>query len=259
MPAHYLPTGHPHGSSRTHVCSNGVVDISHAMPSAGSSLEQGKLRAFDYPLIASETHWPAGKQLTFALKHRSIEVNGQYGLTLADLDNSSFDNTCRLCITLEAEGGSQPASAATTQAVALYGGDNGAGDDPTLAFADLNAPVELGGSDTHPLAYLFAYTAGDNSGLQRLHVGPYTCDAGHELALVRVLDAAGSPSTPGLHRTGLTSIADVDAYIRTLSSGTSSTGYGGLSYTKSTNPQGGDFDSTKNYHYVIAITPEDDY
>ena len=67
--AHYLPTGHPHGSNRTHVCSNGVVDISHAMPSAGSSLEQGKLRAFDYPLISGETHWPAGKQLTFALKH----------------------------------------------------------------------------------------------------------------------------------------------------------------------------------------------
>ena len=71
--AHYLPATHPHGSGRTHVCSNGIVDISHAMPSAGSSLEQGKLRAFDYPLISSETHWPAGKQLTFALKHRSID------------------------------------------------------------------------------------------------------------------------------------------------------------------------------------------
>ena len=66
--AHYLPATHPHGSDRTHVCSNGVVDISHAMPSAGSSLEQGKLRAFDYPLISSQTHWPAGKQLTFALE-----------------------------------------------------------------------------------------------------------------------------------------------------------------------------------------------
>eukprot|EP01044_Picomonas_judraskeda_P032693 COSAG03_NODE_12756_length_532_cov_1.655889_1_plen_50_part_01 len=34
-------------------------------------------------------------------------------------------------------------------------------------------------------AYLFAYTTGDNTGIQRLHVGPYTCAAGKELALVR--------------------------------------------------------------------------
>ncbi len=48
----------------------------------------------------------------------------------------------------------------------------------------------------------------------------------------------------------------MDAYIRTLSGGTGATGYGSLSYTKSTNPQGGDFDNTKNYFYVIAITRE---
>ena len=87
-----------------------------------------------------------------------------------------------------------------------------------------------------------------------MHVGPYTRAAGKELALVRVLNATGSPGTPGLHRTGLTSIADVDAYIRTLSGGTGTYGHGGLSYTKSGDQQGGDFDSVVSYHYVIAIT-----
>ena len=74
-----------------------------------------------------------------------------------------------------------------------------------------------------------------------------------------MLDGDSSPSAVAFVRTGLSAITDVDAYIRTLSGGTGATGYGNLSYTKSTNPQGGDFDANKNYHYVIAITPEDDY
>ena len=103
--------------------------------------------------------------------------------------------------------------------------------------------------------HLFAHTAGDNTGIQRLHLGPYSCAAGQELALVRVLNATGSPGTPGLYRTGLTSITDVDAYTHTLSGGTGTYGHGSLSYTKSGDPQGGDFDNVVNYHYVIAITP----
>jgi hypothetical protein len=256
--AHYLPTVHPHGSERTHVTAAGVVDISHAMPASGTTAEQGKYRAFDYTLINSSTpvHWPAGKDLTFALKHRSVEVPGQYSFGLQALDNTSFDNTCRVCITLETDAPShQPSIGATTQSVPLYSGDNGDGADPTLSWNDLDGPVERGGTDTHVGAYLFAYTTGDNTGIQRLHVGPYTCAAGKELALVRVLNATGSPGTPGLHRTGLTSIADVDAYIRTRRGGTGTYGYGSLSYTKSGDPQGGDFDNVSNYHYVIAVTP----
>ena len=256
--AHYLPAGHPHGSDRTHVTAAGVIDISHAMPAGGTSAEQGKYRRFDYPLIvAAETqHWPAGKELTFSLKHRSVEVPGQYGFTLTSLDNTSFDNTCRVCITLETDTPShQPTNGPSSQVVPLYSGDNGDGADPTLSWTDLDGPVELGGADAHAGAYLFAHTAGDNTGIQRLHLGPYSCAAGQELALVRVLNATGSPGTPGLHRTGLTSIADVDAYIRTLSGGTGTYGYGSLSYTKSGDPQGGDFDNVVNYHYIIAITP----
>ena len=250
--AHYLPTVHPYGSARTHVLSTGVVDITHATAAAGSNAHV----RLDLPLIAATTpvHWPAGKELTFALKHRSVETPGQYGFSLEPLDNVSFDNTCRVCITLETDGGAQPAAAATSQAVALFSGDNGASSDPTLAFADFNAPVERGGADAHTGAYLVAYSQGNNTDIQRLHVGPYTCAAAHELAIVRVINVAGSSAAPGLHRTSLSTIANVDSYIRTLSGGTSSTGYGGLSYTKSTNPQGGDFDATVNYFYIVAIT-----
>ena len=250
--AHYLPTNHPHGSELTHVLSTGVVDITHATAAAGSSSHV----TLDLPLIDSATpvHWPVGKELTFALKHRSVETAGQYGFSLEALDNTSFDNTCRVCVTLEANAGNQPALAATSQAVALYSGDNGASSDPTLLYADFNAPVERGGADAHTGAYLFAHSVGNNTGIQRLHVGPYTCAAAHELAIVRLINVAGSSATPGLYRTGLSSIANLDTYIRTLSSGTGSLGYGGLSYTKSTNPQGGDFDATVNYFYVVAIT-----
>jgi hypothetical protein len=38
-----------------------------------------------------------------------------------------------------------------------------------------SGPVELGGADAHVGAYLFAHTAGDNTSIQRLHLGPYSC------------------------------------------------------------------------------------
>eukprot|EP01043_Picozoa_sp_COSAG02_P034887 COSAG02_NODE_2465_length_8785_cov_21.743610_3_plen_352_part_00 len=193
--------GHPHGSDRTHVTTAGIIDISHAMPAAGTSAEQGKYRRFDYPLIetASAQHWPAGKELTFNLKHRSVEIAGQYGFALTSLDNTSFDNTCRVCIVLETDTPShQPTNGPSSQVVPLYSGDNGDSTDPTLSWNDLDGPVELGGTDVHTGAYLFAHTAGDNTGIQRLHLGPYTCAAGKELALVRVLNATGSPNVMSL-------------------------------------------------------------
>ena len=51
--------------------------------------------------------------------------------------------------------------------------DNGDASGPTLTWTDRDGPVELGGADAHVGAYLFAYTTGDNTGIQRLHVGPY--------------------------------------------------------------------------------------
>eukprot|EP01046_Picozoa_sp_COSAG06_P032243 COSAG06_NODE_3206_length_5684_cov_4.900286_1_plen_261_part_00 len=149
-----------------------------------------------------------------------------------------------------ADGSKQYSTATSRPNTLLYSGDNGASSDPTLLYADFNAPVERGGADAHTGAFLFAHSIGNNTGIQRLHVGPYTCDAAHELAIVRLINVAGSSATPGLYRTGLSSIANLDTYIRTLSSGTGTLGYGGLSYTKSTNPQGGDFDATVNYFYV---------
>ena len=52
-------------------------------------------------ILKRVTHRAYGPYALCVLKHRSVEVAGQYGFALTDLDDGSFDNTCRVCITLE--------------------------------------------------------------------------------------------------------------------------------------------------------------
>jgi hypothetical protein len=50
------------------VSANTRIDISHALDNDGTTVEAGKRRLFDYTLISNtQTHWEAGKSLTFGL------------------------------------------------------------------------------------------------------------------------------------------------------------------------------------------------
>ena len=244
--AHYLPATFPTNDARNTVVSNTRIDISHALNNAGTLEEAGKRRSFDYTLVEGDTHWPRGKVLTFGLAHRSLEHAGQYGPVMA-LDSTTWDRSCRLVVSLEATGGQQSAVAVPSTQVPLFAGDGGSGSAPTIAAADYDQPVELGGADTHATAVLFASTAGDSKNITAHHLGPFTCATGLELALFSVHQG----TTIRTHRTGATSITNVDTYLRNLSPDASK-GYGSLYYA---NASGVTFSQHTNRYYVIAVTP----
>ena len=104
-----------------------------------------------------------------------------------------------------------------------------------------------GGADTHQTAYLFASTAGDSKNIRPHHLGPFTCAAGQELMLFNVYQG----TTVHTHRTGLTSIANVDTYLRALAPDASK-GYGAIYYA---NSGGVTYSQHTNRYYVIAATP----
>jgi len=81
-----------------------------------------------------------------------------------------------------------------------------------VTAASFDQPAELGGADTHLTAHLFASTAGDSKNIRPHHLGPFTCATGQELMLFNVYQG----TTVHTHRTGLTSIANVDTYLRGL-------------------------------------------
>ena len=244
--AHFLPATYPSNDPRNTVVSNGRIDISHALSNTGTLEEAGKRRTFDYTLVEGDTHWPEGKVLTFGLAHRSLEHAGQYGPVTA-LDSTTWDRSCRLVVTLEATGGQQSAVSVPSTEVPLYSGDGGSGAEPTIAAASFDQPTELGGADTHQTAYLFASTAGDSKNIRPHHLGPFTCAAGQELMLFNVYQG----TTVHTHRTGLTSVANIDTYLRALAPDASK-GYGAIYYA---NSAGVTYSQHTNRYYVIAVTP----
>ena len=79
------------------------------------------------------------------------------------------------------------------------------------------------------------------------HLGPFTCAAGQELALFNVYQG----TTVHTHRTGLTSIANVDTYLRGLTPDYAK-GYGSIYYANS-----GGVKTIATWH-LAAFLPHDD-
>jgi hypothetical protein len=245
--AHYLPAVYPANDGRVNTVSNTRIDISHALDNDGTTVEAGKRRLFDYTLISNtQTHWEAGKELTFGLEYRSLENDGQYDQPKA-MDDTVWDRTCRLVVTLETDGGHQPPASVPNTVVPLFTADGGSGAEPTITAGNYDAPIELGGADAHSTAFLFAYTLGNSKGIRQYHIGPFTCASDKELRLFNVQNG----STVYTHRTGAQSIANVDEYLRALTPhGTS--GYGSIYYA---NANGVSYSQHNNRYYVIAVTP----
>jgi hypothetical protein len=244
--AHYLPAVYPAGDGRVNTVSNTRVDISHALDNDGTSVEAGKRRMFDYTLVSdTQTHWAAGKELTFGLQYRSLENDGQYDQP-KPMDDTVWDRTCRLVVTLETDGGHQPPASVPNTIVPLFTADNGASTEPTIVAASYDAPIEVGGADVHDTAFLFAYTLGDSKGIRQHHMGPFTCAAGQELLLFGVQNG----SVVNTHRTGLQSIANIDEYLRALTPNATK-GYGSIYYA---NANGVAYSQHNNRYYAIAAT-----
>ena len=249
--AHYMPAVFPADDSRVNTVNNTRIDISHALDNDGTTVEAGKRRVFDYTLVSNTpTTWDAGTVLTFGLQYRTLEHDGQYGQPKA-MDEAVFDRTCRLVVTLETDGGVQPAGSVPNTAILEFTYDNGSSSEPTITASLYDQPSELGGTDAHSTAFLFAHTLGDSRGVRHHHVGPFTCASTLELMLFNVQNG----STVYTHRTGLQSIANIDEYLRALTPHATS-GYASIYYAKA---NGVDFSQHDNRYYIIAVTPLDDY
>ena len=121
--ASIVPAVYPANDGRVNTVSNTRIDISHALDNDGTTVEAGKRRLFDYTLIRNtQTHWEAGKELTFCLEYRSLENDGQYDQPKA-MDDTVWDRTCRLVVTLETDGGHQPPASVPNTVVPLFTAD----------------------------------------------------------------------------------------------------------------------------------------
>ena len=100
--AHFMPGTFSDGSGRVNTVSNSRVDIGHALAATGSTI--GRMRPLDYPVITHETHWEAGKEITLGIQYRSVETPGIFD-DISDMTDSVWDNSCRVAVTFEAEGG----------------------------------------------------------------------------------------------------------------------------------------------------------
>ena len=89
------------------------------------------------------------------------------------MDDSVWDRTCRLVVTLETDGGHQPPATVPNTVVPIFTGDGGSNSNPNITASDYDAPIELGGVDIHSTAFLFAYTLGNRKGIRQYHIGPF--------------------------------------------------------------------------------------